>query len=174
MVAERNRRHYSFVHCDVDFFSLECPSHRDARQSCRTNDDNPSTLDYYSSMIDASSAEQLIHKLLQRPAPPWRAISSRELADLLNVSLQSLANWRVRGTGPVPEKRRKGQGNRMMYRPDVVMSWLSRLGSVPREPWEFSREWLIAQGLDTLENREAQVQSLIDLMDSRGYFRNKR
>ncbi|MFN3935474.1 MAG: helix-turn-helix domain-containing protein [Parvibaculum sp.] len=125
-------------------------------------------------MIDANDSEHLIHKLLQRPTPPWRAISSRELASLLNVSLQSLANWRVRGTGPAAEKRKKGQGNRMMYRPDVVMSWLSRLGSVPREPWEFSREWLIAQGLDTLENRETQVQSLIDLMDRRGYFKHRR
>lgn len=121
-------------------------------------------------MFDARTADDLIEKIRTRPSPPWRPIPSRELAKLLDVSLQSLANWRVRGSGPVVEERRRGQGNRMMYRPDVVMAWLSGLGSNSRQPWEFSRAWLIEQGLDNLKHEEVQVQSLIDLADRRGYF----
>jgi len=80
-----------------------------------------------------------------RRCPPWRPMASRELAGLLGVSLQSLANWRVRGSGPEPEPPMKGKGNRTFYRPDKVLSWLE---GTDKEPWEYSRDWLLKRGLD--------------------------
>lgn len=71
--------------------------------------------------------------------PPWRPISSRKLAAMLGVSLQSLANWRVRGTGPDAEPQKKGRGNRIFYRPDKVIAWLS-CGQT--EDWLVCEAWL--------------------------------
>lgn len=95
-------------------------------------------------MLEKLNAELSISELSQL-GPPWRPISSRTLAPLLNVSLQSLANWRVRGYGPPYEGLYEGKGNKIFYRPDKVMSWLSR-GA--KEPWEFCRDWLLARNLD--------------------------
>lgn len=81
-----------------------------------------------------------------RRTPPWRPISSRELAQILGVSLQSLANWRVRETGPEPEPPKKGKGNKVYYRPDIVLAWLEE----EKEPWEFSRDWLLNRKLDVV------------------------
>lgn len=59
----------------------------------------------------------------------------------------------------------------MMYRPDVVMAWLSALCGDRREPWEFSREWLLVNGLHDLEPDPAQVTGLAAFMERRGYFK---
>lgn len=83
--------------------------------------------------------------LVRSNTPIWRPIPSRKLANLLNVSLQSLANWRVRETGPDFDPHVKGKGNRTFYRPDKVLSWLS---GGAREPWEFCRDWLMKHGLE--------------------------
>ena len=82
---------------------------------------------------------------------------------MLGVSLQSLANWRVRGTGPEPEDYLKGQGNRTYYRPDEVLSWLT---DRTREPWEFSRDWLAKRGLETEPASRAATEWLIAEVDS--------
>lgn len=79
--------------------------------------------------------------------PPWRPITSRALAKVLGVSLQSLANWRVRECGPEAEPWKKGKGNRTFYRPDKVLSWI---GDGQQEPWEFCRLWLQNRGLEVV------------------------
>lgn len=100
-----------------------------------------------------------------RRTPPWRPISSRELAQVLGVSLQSLANWRVRKTGPEPEPMRRGRGNKIYYRPDKVLSWLLE----DRESWEFSRDWLLNRNLDVLggldrESTAWMIEGLDDML----------
>lgn len=94
------------------------------------------------------------------PGPPWRPIPSRDVAKILGVSLQSLANWRVRGTGPPPEPMQKGLGNRIYYRPDKIMAWLTG------EPWwQFTAKWLGEQGLGVNEVSEATVLDRIEVLD---------
>jgi len=44
-----------------------------------------------------------IAELERQCLPLWRPIPSRLLGRLLDVSIQSLANWRLRGTGPEPD-----------------------------------------------------------------------
>ena len=91
---------------------------------------------------------------------------SQELKAYLNVSLQSLANWRVRGTGPPHEPVQPGLGNRIWYRPDMVMAWLSG-----RPWWEFSAEWLAARGLGVDEPAsEAAVMDRIQVLEELGVF----
>lgn len=104
----------------------------------------------------------MIDELLRSPEPPWRPMPSRRLAAILGVSLQSLANWRVRGTGPEPEPKRRGTGNRTFYRPDVVMAWLAGAGT---EPWEFSRDWLAKRGLSIEEPTRESTEFLIGIAD---------
>jgi len=106
----------------------------------------------------AAAMERLSHP----PQPPWRPIPSRDLCKILGVSLQSLANWRVRGTGPTPEPFQKGGGNRTYYRPDEVLSWLA--GGQP-PAWEFSSQWLSARGLEIDEPSEASTAWLIEQAD---------
>jgi hypothetical protein len=115
---------------------------------------------YIESML--RSATTLIEELLRAPEPPWRPMPSRRLAAILGVSLQSLANWRVRGNGPEPEPKVRGKGNRTFYRPDVVMAWLASTG---QEPWEFSRDWLARRGLSVEEPTRESTEFLIGIAD---------
>ncbi len=47
-------------------------------------------------------------------------LTSRQLADLLQVSTKNLENMRARGQVPVPLKI----GRRLRWRRDLVLSWL--------------------------------------------------
>lgn len=95
-------------------------------------------------LLGEARQHEAIRQLLARPEPPWKSIPSREVAPILGVSLQVLANWRVRGNGPAAEPQQPGLGNRTYYRPDEILSWLH---DREREPWQFSRDWLIDRGL---------------------------
>lgn len=68
---------------------------------------------------------------------PWDVLSSRELASLLGVSIQVLANWRIRDTGPAPAPAQCFRGNRTYYPVYEIEAW--RRGV---EPWEMVRDWL--------------------------------
>ena len=95
--------------------------------------------------------------------PPWRPIPSRLLGRLLEVSVQSLANWRVRGTGPEPEPMRRGKGNKIFYRPDKVIEWLEQ-GRRPH--WRISADWLDEIGLSMPADVERErVESAIAAVD---------
>jgi hypothetical protein len=68
---------------------------------------------------------------------PWDVLSSRELSTLLDVSIQVLANWRIRDTGPAPAPAECFRGNRTYYPVYEIEAW--RRGV---EPWEVVRDWL--------------------------------
>lgn len=68
---------------------------------------------------------------------PWDTLSSRQLAALLRVSIQVLANWRMRDTGPKPAPANCFRGNRTYYPVYEVEAWLCGI-----EPWEVMRDWL--------------------------------
>ena len=122
------------------------------------------------SVEDASSA---LKRLQERSSPPWLPVRSREMAGLLEVSLQTLANWRSRGTGPTPEEHVRGQGNRTFYRPDVVIAWLFRLMEESVEPWKISHDW-ITEHFDVscdVPNATA-VERFIEFCDREKLFSN--
>lgn len=104
--------------------------------------------------------------------PPWHVVSSRELASILGVSLQSLANWRVRDTGPpvAPAACFKGLGNRSFYRIDEVLEWLATAEQRPRPAWLFCRDYL-STIFDDLQLAPAEeVMATIEQMEAGGVF----
>lgn len=113
----------------------------------------------------AFDAEAAYEALLSSSLPPWRSISSRTLARVLGVSLQTLANWRVRDAGPPCEGQRRGAGNKVFYRADHVMMWLKGSSGVSREPWEHSRAWLVWHGLAVADESKNRVNHIIDSID---------
>lgn len=52
--------------------------------------------------------------------PPWAYLTSVELSRLCGVSMQTVWNWRVRGTGPVSVQDRS---RRHWYRLADILSW---------------------------------------------------
>jgi hypothetical protein len=115
-------------------------------------------------LLTQAEKHAALERILAAPAPPWRPIPSRDVTKILNVSFQSLANWRIRGTGPPPEPMEKGLGNRIYYRPDRVMAWLS--GS--RHHWEYSADCLAAHGVGVDEVDEASVLERITILERLG------
>ena len=81
--------------------------------------------------------------------PTWATVTSRELADILGVSLQSINNWQVRGHLPAPEPRRRGLGNKNRYRISTIINWLT---NTPEDQihWQFINEHM-AEGFKSIE-----------------------
>jgi hypothetical protein len=73
--------------------------------------------------------------------PTWSVVTSPELARALGVSLQTLANWRLRGILPPPEPRKRGGGNKNRYRISRIRAWLENR---PEEDihWEWLRNFI--------------------------------
>ena len=67
---------------------------------------------------------------------PWQVLSTRELAELFHVHLQTLHNWHVRGRGPEPEPKGKWKGNRRYFTVASVVAWLD-----DRPTWHVYRDW---------------------------------
>jgi hypothetical protein len=80
-------------------------------------------------------------------SPPWRLIPSRDVAKLLGVSLQVLANWRVRGSGPPYDATVRGRGNKIFYRVADVLAWAAQQRGEQVEGWEICRDWIEARGV---------------------------
>lgn len=99
-----------------------------------------------------------IDALLRSSAPPWHGVRSRIIAKWLGVSLQVLANWRVRDVGPASIKAPKGCGNKMLYRPDEVAAWLTG-GQVQK--WELAAEWLARRGLAPSSKSPAATEDVV-------------
>lgn len=93
-------------------------------------------------MFEPEEARRLISKIMNLDTPPWRPMPSRKIAALLGVSLQTLANWRVRSSGPEPAPRPRGKGNRTFYVPAGVASWLAGIAGEPLEAWKVTMGWL--------------------------------
>src|SRR5262245_49971131 len=97
-------------------------------------------------MITEDVASKLYRAIVEDPQPTWREISSRELAKLFGVSLQSLANWRVRESGPSRFSKRRGRGNKVFYRRNDVAVWLAGVTGSVILPWQVDVEWLQRNG----------------------------
>ncbi len=118
-----------------------------------------------------TDAEAALRTLKQMSMPPWWPMRSRELSKVLGVSLQTLANWRSRGTGPSPAPYMRGQGNRTMYRPDMVMAWLHGLLGKQVEPWELVIQWFFDQDiLDIKTHTREHVEGVIEFYDRHRFF----
>lgn len=61
---------------------------------------------------------------------------------MLGVSLQVLANWRVRQSGPVFQPVGSFKGNKTYYRLDDLLSWLASRQRVATPAWTFSAAYL--------------------------------
>lgn len=100
--------------------------------------------------------------------PPWRPIPSRAAADMLGVSLNALAQWRMRRVGARCEPWVPGRGNRVYYRPDRLAEWLSA-GRCAE--WQFSGWWLQRNGLIPGGALEKElVEAVIGSMESLQLF----
>jgi len=56
----------------------------------------------------------------------WDTVTTRELSKVLNVPLQSIHNWVIRGHFPEPEPRKRGKGNKNRFSILKIRSWLER------------------------------------------------
>lgn len=111
--------------------------------------------------VDGTFFDCRLTTLREQAIPPWRNMPSRDLAKLLGVSLQVLANWRIRGCGPAPAPHRRGNGNRTVYRRSAVMEWLSGMAGQPQPEWMHVRDWLVRFRLLDGEPTEAEVANAV-------------
>jgi hypothetical protein len=88
--------------------------------------------------------------------PLWHAIGSLELTRLLGVHPNTVHNWKMRGTGPEPEPAGlyRKTGNKLLYRPDLVLAWLSVRQGEPLPAWAWVRRWLFARRILRVEASE--------------------
>lgn len=74
--------------------------------------------------------------------PTWSVISSRELSDVLGVSLQSINNWKMRGFLPEPlSSKHCPPGNKNYWRISAVKVWLEG-GSEEEIHWAWVKKWI--------------------------------
>jgi hypothetical protein len=60
----------------------------------------------------------------------------------------------------------KGLGNRIYYRPDRVMAWLSGT----RHYWEYSADWLAAHGVGVDDPDEDTILARTQILERLGVF----
>jgi len=118
-------------------------------------------------MIRRPGLEGFLSTLTSQSRPPWRSVTTRVACAMLGVPHQSLANWRLRGLGPKSRRAPRGGGNKVLYRPDEVASWLSE-GRL--EPWEVSAAWLVSKGLLTGEASRSRFEAIASNLEFIGLF----
>lgn len=69
--------------------------------------------------------------------PTWSVVSSVELAKVLNVSHQNLANLKLRGYLPAPVTDNKLKGNKNYFRISSIRSWLEN-----KSEFEIHADWV--------------------------------
>jgi hypothetical protein len=101
-----------------------------------------------------------VYERLDRP--PWHAVSSHELANLLGVSIQWVWNWTMRETGPEPEPGNiyVRASNRRFFLPANALSWLSAREGNPTTPLAWCGRWLVERGIRDAESVEADPDNL--------------
>lgn len=104
------------------------------------------------------------------PLPfPWQVFSSMQVAQAIGVSLQTLHNMKMRGTGPRPEPFPDYRGNRIMYRYDNLCEWITGL-----PVWTFHQQWLEALHPNLPRETEKQcLASSASLIEQRLYRQPK-
>lgn len=73
--------------------------------------------------LDSQTLMQRLEEMGYKPAIPYHVISGPELAKLLGISGQTLANWRMRGVGPRPEPSEDWKANRNYYKIVEVLAY---------------------------------------------------
>ena len=115
-------------------------------------------------------SQTFIQHLLVDEQPPWQPITTMTLARRLGVSLQSLANWRVRNSGPPFSPAPRGIGNKMLYRPNEVAAWLTD-GKV--QAWEVSARWLQRRALSPRDWSSSSTAEAVAHLEKLRIFRAK-
>lgn len=108
--------------------------------------------------LDRKIASHILEEFSSSAIAPWKLVSSRELSRRLGVSVQALANWRIRGCGPASIGLQRGHGNRIFYRRSAVIAWLAALNGQGQEEWAYSRDWLVRFGIATESATRAEVE----------------
>ena len=102
--------------------------------------------------------------------PPWHVASSLELATALGVSLQTIANWRIRSVGPPALPKGHFRGNRSYYVVEEVLAWLSDRRGEPRAGWLFSRDYLTPIFPIDPEMQETALRDMITWLEANAVF----
>ncbi len=89
--------------------------------------------------------------------PTWSVVTSAELAQVLNVHLQTINNWKIRGILPSPVTDRTLRGNKNYFRISSIRSWLENRPE-PEIHWCWVHEYLI-EGIETLQQAEYLVKN---------------
>ncbi|MEQ8936651.1 MAG: hypothetical protein RIE56_12755 [Amphiplicatus sp.] len=89
--------------------------------------------------IDRANAWRRLSEL---DRPPWDALTSVELAEVVGASIQVLANWRLRKKGPEALPLGLYRGNRTFYLVAEVERWLRHLEGAKMSAWQVVAEWL--------------------------------
>ena len=91
---------------------------------------------------------------------PWFVISSREMAAAFQIHLQTVANWQIRGQGPVSEPKGIWRGNRTYFTIANVIAFLE-----DKTPAQVYREWYVSKYTKadelSLEECEENINMLI-------------
>ena len=95
--------------------------------------------------------------------PTWSVLSSAELAQALNVHLQTINNWKIRGILPSPISHSKLTGNKNYFIISSIRSWLE---SKPES--EIHWDWIkinIPYDIETLNQAEYVVKNAYHLLN---------
>ena len=76
--------------------------------------------------------------------PPWSVVSSRELAGILGVHLQTISNWTIRGILPLPVKHPRLKANKNYFRISTLREWLEGRAEEGIQ-WEWLQKWMPEQ-----------------------------
>lgn len=90
--------------------------------------------------------------------PTWSVVTSAELAQVLNVHLQTINNWKVRGILPAPVTDKKLVGNKNYFRISEIRAWLEN-----KPESDIHGEWVqnhIPYDLESLAQAEYVVSKL--------------
>lgn len=108
-------------------------------------------------------SQQLMTRLVSlgyKDPAPYHVISGPELSRLLNVSDQTLANWRMRGLGPKPEPSENWKGHRNYYKLADLLAYFDSCS-----PSKIYCDWVRSRfsymGTETAEDCERAIQELI-------------
>jgi hypothetical protein len=94
-------------------------------------------------------------------------MSVGEVAQALGVSIQVLANWRIRGRGPSPLPAELFRGNRTFY---AVHEVVNALAEEPSEGWLQCRTLVSRQGLVKADASYEELIEVLRLYDAGGVW----
>ena len=100
---------------------------------------------------------------------PYNVISSPELAKAFQVSTQTMANWRMRGIGPVAEPVTDWSCNRNHYEIAKVLNWLTGI-----EYWKIYQNWLAVWYPHIIDASKAECEMLVrEIIQIRAFPQHK-